>query len=131
MMMKITFILFAVPVAFMIAAIPGTAQQQRTYTYECDTGGSFSAQFEANSATVRLHSGQTITLPAVPASQIPLGPGEARYSDGNYLLFTSSNNNGAWVELNGDRIQDGCIAQAASSTSTSTVPAATPVRALW
>lgn len=128
-MRNIKFILLAVPVALVIVSLSAVAQQSQLYTYECDTGGSFKAQFGANSATVTLNNGQTLNLPAVPASQVPLGPGEARYSDGNYLLFTSSNYQGAWVELNGDRVQDGCIAQPVASATPS--PSPSPVRALW
>lgn len=123
-MKKTQYSLLMLPVALLMAAIPVIAQQQ-TYTYECDNGRSFSAQYSGNSATVRVNN-QTMTLPAVPAAQ-----GEARYSDGRYLLFTTANNTEAFVEVDGDRTHAGCIAQ---STARRAAPAATtsaPVRGLW
>lgn len=125
MMKKIQFGLLAIPVALAIAAISGGAQPQ-VYTYECDTGQDFSAQYSGNAATVRVDN-QTLTLPAVPAS-----PGQARYSDGRYLLFTTANNTEAFIEVNGDRTHEGCIAQSTRpSTAAPSSPSPTPARALW
>ena len=130
-MKTVKFGLIVVPVALTIAAIPAIAQQQ-TYTYECDTGQSFTAQYGSNSATVQIDN-QTLTLPAVSAvaPDDALAPGQARYSDGRYLLFTSSNNTEAFVEVDGDKTHEGCIAQTTRPSSTSSSSSSTPVRALW
>lgn len=120
-MMKIKSGLLIVSVALTIAAVPAIAQQQ-VYTYECDNGKSFSAQLSGNSATVRVNN-QTVTLPAVPAE-----PGQARYSDGRYVLFTTANNTEAFVEVDGDRTHAGCIAQDGTRRPAAT---AAPVRGLW
>jgi membrane-bound inhibitor of C-type lysozyme len=126
-MKAIRFCVFSISVALTIASVPAIAQQ-RVYTYECANGKSFQAQYSTNSATVRVND-QSLTLPAVAAD-----PGTARYSDGRYLLFTKSNNTEAFVEVNGDRTHDGCIAQDGSSPSTSSTGSTsttTPVRGLW
>lgn len=123
--MKISLLLASA--ALTIAAIPGVAQQQ-VYTYECDTGQSFSAQYDSNAATVWVDN-QTLKLPALATS-----PGQARYSDGRYLLFTTANNTEAFVEVDGDRTHEGCIARPTAHHSTPTAsptPSPSPVRARW
>lgn len=125
-MKKMQFGLLGVSVALALTTIPVVAQQQ-VYTYECDTGQPFTAQYSSNSATLRIDN-QTLTLPAVPAE-----PGQARYSDSRYLLFTTANRTEAFVEVNGDRTHEGCIAQPARSSTTPSPsrPSPTPARALW
>jgi membrane-bound inhibitor of C-type lysozyme len=126
-MKKMKFSLLLASTALTIAAIPGVAQQQ-VYTYECDAGQSFSAQYGSNAATVWVDN-QTLKLPALAAS-----PGQARYSDGRYLLFTTANNTEAFVEVDGDRTHEGCIARPTaqhSAPTASPTPSPSPVRARW
>jgi len=140
-MKVINFGVLAVPVALLITSLPTMAQSQQMYTtYECDTGKSFQVQYGTNSATLKVNN-QSVTLPAVQASA-----GRARYSDRNsgYVLDTNASKTEAFLELNGDRTHEGCIAQTSGRSSTSgtsthtsgtsthtTSTPATPVRGLW
>jgi len=123
----IKFCTLAASAALMITAIPTLAQSQ-VYTYECDSGKTFRVQYGTNAATLQLNN-QSISLPAVSAAS-----GQSRYSNGSYTLFTTASNTEAFLELNGDRTHEGCIAQPqARSTSTPSSPQASPapVRGLW
>ncbi|HEY9643638.1 MAG TPA: MliC family protein, partial [Coleofasciculaceae cyanobacterium] len=123
-MKAIKLCIVAISVALMSISIPAIAQQQtqpqtrpQTYTYECDNGKSFQAEYGTNSAMVRVNN-QSLTLPPVPASQDDPAGGQ-RYSDGKYLLFTTANRTEAFVEVDGDRTHAGCIAQPLASSSSS------------
>ncbi|NJO39935.1 MAG: lysozyme inhibitor [Cyanobacteria bacterium CRU_2_1] len=94
---------FLLPVAVAIVTLPAEAQQQPTlYSYQCDDGRTFEAEYSSNAATLELDN-RSVTLAQIPAAS------GTRYSDGQITLYSQGNE--AFIEVNGDRLYNNCITQ--------------------
>jgi membrane-bound inhibitor of C-type lysozyme len=92
------------PVA--LAAVPFSAKAQlsttTTYSYQCEDGSAFKAEFVPEGAIVYLED-ETLNLEQIPAAS------GARYSDGTTTLFTQENE--AFVEVDGETVLNNCVAE--------------------
>jgi membrane-bound inhibitor of C-type lysozyme len=89
------------------ATAPEMAAEATVFTYQCDAGKSFTAEFtnEGPDGSVNLAlDGQTLTLPRVPS-----GSG-AKYSDGQTTFWTQGDE--GFVEVNGKMTYQNCVTQA-------------------
>lgn len=100
--------LLSLPIVLAVVALPGQAQAN-TVTYRCDGGSTFEAEFNQESARLRLDRNQTLDL-----SQIRSASG-ARYSDGETTLFIKGK--GAFIQVNGTVTYDNCVAQTETDTA--------------
>lgn len=96
---------------------PSMPETSTAYTYECDGGQTFQAEYGTAAATVQLDN-QTLTL-----AQIPSGSG-TRYSDGTTTLLTKGEK--ATVEVNGATTYSNCVAQSTTDNTTTGSTTTTP-----
>ncbi|GAB4445852.1 MAG: hypothetical protein Kow0031_28430 [Anaerolineae bacterium] len=84
------------------------AAMPTSYTYQCDAGKSFTADFTGEgpdgSVNLMLDDGQALTLPRVPS-----GSG-AKYSDGQTTFWTQGD--GGFIEVGGNLTYQNCTASA-------------------
>jgi membrane-bound inhibitor of C-type lysozyme len=85
-----------------------SAEQTITALYQCSDNRSFTARYLPESAELVL-DGHSLTLPQIRAAS------GARYSDGETTLFIKGNE--AYIEVNGETVYEGCLAQTSDSTT--------------
>lgn len=107
---------------------PTESSTSGVFTYQCADNNSFEARYRPQSVELMLEG-----MPAVTLSQIPSASG-ARYSDGETTLFTKGNE--AFLERNGTTVYADCLAQTPANQtsqqpSSTSAPAAEPVRGMW
>lgn len=125
--MKIVAIgILAFPIAVTIASSAAHAQTTpQTFTYRCDAGRSFQAEFSPASARLIVSRSESYTLPQVTAAS------GIQYSDGRTTLYSQEEE--AFIEVDGQRVYNNCVATTdmpsltAPETTISAAPASTVI----
>jgi membrane-bound inhibitor of C-type lysozyme len=89
----------------------GQTNSARTVTYQCQSDRAFSARFSSQEADLLLDN-RGLTLPRVESTS------GARFSNGRTTLYAKGNQ--AFIEENGQRTYENCIAQTSTTTTTTT-----------
>jgi len=94
---------FTLSAILTIVTLPAQAQQQ-IYTYQCQGGKGFQAEFLPESAKLTLsNKDNPLTLPQVVSAS------GVSYSDGRTMLFTKGEE--AFIEVEGETAYENCMAQ--------------------
>lgn len=116
-MKLVKFSFFTLPAILTIITLPAQAQQQ-IYTYQCNGGKGFQAEFLHESAKLTLpNQNNPLTLPQVVSAS------GVSYSDGRTMLFTKGEE--AFIEVEGETAYQNCLAQVTCEQSQQTNVGAT------